>query len=38
MHAAAGGDEILDHDDLLARLQPALDLVLAAVVLGAERT
>jgi len=33
-HAAARGDEILDHDDLLALLQPALDLVLAAVVLG----
>ena len=33
-NAAAGGDEVLDDDDLLARLKAALDLVLAAVVLA----
>ena len=33
--AAGGGDQVLHHNDLLALLQPALDAVLAAVVLVA---
>ena len=33
-NASAGGDEVLDDDDLLTRLKAALDLVLAAVVLA----
>ena len=33
--AAAGGDEVLDDHDLLALFQLALDLVAAAVILGA---
>ena len=33
-NAAAGGDEVLDDDDLLARLKAAFDLVFAAVVLA----
>ena len=34
-HAAAGGDEVLDHDDPLPRLEPALNLIFSAVVLAA---
>ena len=33
--AAAGGDQVLNDHHALARLQPALDLILAAVILAA---